>query len=152
MTCFEMLFDPHESHLINFHICLNICQLSVDTAANSCSIPCPSSKDEECPGDLQCFGNTECMNRESFFCGATWLDASDKCSKPCPTGDALECDSGEACFAWTSCQNTDSFYCGVSFDDANSNCALACPSRSSLDCPDGQGVSIIILLSPVCFS
>lgn len=88
---------------------------------------------------MKCFGNTECMNRASFFCGASWLDASDKCSKPCPTGDALECDAGEACFAWTSCENTDSFYCGVSFEDASSNCAKPCPSRSSLECDDGQG-------------
>ena len=80
------------------------------------------------------------MNRESFFCGSSWLDTSDKCSNPCPTGDALECDAGEACFAWTSCENTKSFYCGVSFEDASSNCALPCPSRSSLDCPgEDQG-------------
>ena len=111
----------------------------METAANSCSIPCPSSEDDECPGNLQCFGNTECMNREFFYCGESWLDASDKCSKPCPNGDALECDEGEACFAWTSCENTESFYCGVSFEDASSNCALACPTRSSLDCPNGQG-------------
>jgi len=111
------------------------CGSSLETAAATCSISCSSAKDDECPGDLQCFGNTECMNRESFFCGSSWLDASDKCSQPCPTGDALDCDAGEACFAWTSCENTESFYCGVSFEDASSNCALPCPTRSSLDCP-----------------
>ena len=79
------------------------------------------------------------MNRESFYCDTSWLDASDTCSKLCPDGDALSCEGGEACFAWTSCSNTESFYCGVSFEDASSNCALPCPTRSSLDCPDGQG-------------
>lgn len=127
------------SNLLSFRLKSPIIITTVDAAANSCSIACPSSKDDQCPCDLQCFGNTECMYRESFFCGATWLNASDTCSKPCPSGDALECNDGEACFAWTSCQNTDSFYCGVSFEDASSNCALACPSRSSLDCPDEQG-------------
>lgn len=115
------------------------CGTSHGDAADGCQIPCPSSNDDECPGDLNCYGNTECMNRESFYCGTSWLDASDKCSKPCPTGDALECDMGEACFAWTSCHNTESFYCGVSFEDASSNCAKACPSRSSRECDDGQG-------------
>ena len=115
------------------------CGKSLEEAANSCSIACPDGEDGTCPGDLQCFGNTECMNRESFYCGASWLDASDTCSKPCPNGDALECEQGEACFAWTSCQNTESFYCGVSFEDASSNCDLPCSSRSSLDCPEGQG-------------
>ena len=113
----------------------------MEDAANSCSIACPSGQDDECGGDLKCWGNTECMNRASFFCGTSWLDASDRCHKPCPTGDSfLECDAGEACFAWTSCDNTDSFYCGVSFEDASANCAVECPSRSSVvDCPNGQG-------------
>lgn len=115
------------------------CGTSKDTAASSCSNACPSGKDNECPGNLMCFGETECMNKESFFCGSSWLDASDKCSKPCPSGDAIECDNGEACFAWTSCENTHSYYCGASFDDANNNCVMPCPSRSSLDCPGNQG-------------
>merc|ERR1711865_433046 len=61
------------------------CGMSMDAAANACSIPCPSSQNDECPGDLSCFGGTECMNRESYYCGSSWLDASDTCSKPCAT-------------------------------------------------------------------
>lgn len=115
------------------------CGSSVEDASRSCAVPCPTKDDKSCPGDLQCFGNTHCEDRESFFCGTSWLDASDKCTTPCPNGDASVCGDGEACFAWTSCLNTESYYCGVSFDDASENCAHPCESRSSLDCPEGMG-------------
>ena len=115
------------------------CGSSREDASRSCGIPCPTRDDESCPGDLQCFGNTHCEDRESFFCGTSWLDASDKCTTPCPNGDASVCADGEACFAWTACLNTESYYCGISFEDASSNCAHPCESRSSLDCPEGMG-------------
>lgn len=111
----------------------------MNEASRSCQIPCPTSKDSDCPGNLKCFGNTECQNRGSFFCGTSWFDASDKCSKQCPSGDALECDPGEGCFAWTSCAETASFYCGTTFEDASANCTLPCPSMSEDSCPQGQG-------------
>jgi hypothetical protein len=113
----------------------------VNDASRSChrELACPSSMDSECPGNLKCFGNTKCQDRDSFYCGKSWFDASDKCSKQCPTGDALECEPGEGCFAWTSCAETASFYCGKTFEDASSNCTLPCPSRSDNTCPEGQG-------------
>merc|ERR1719221_158624 len=55
------------------------CGTSKDAAASSCQNACPSGQDSDCPGGLQCFGNTECMHKSSFYCGTSWLEASDKC-------------------------------------------------------------------------
>jgi hypothetical protein len=115
------------------------CGMTIEDASRTCGMPCPTREDDSCPGEMKCFGDTHCEDRESFFCGTSWLDASDKCSTPCPDGDASVCGDGEACFAWTACLNTQSYYCGVSFEDASDNCAHPCESRSSLDCPDGMG-------------
>jgi len=73
---------------------------------------------------------------ESFFCGASFDEASSKCAVPCPTKTSAECPLGQKCFAFTPCAGTqpDSYYCGADYEDAGS-CLYPCPTGSSNLCP-----------------
>ena len=113
------------------------CGDTPESAAGSCSIACQSGSDDECPGELKCFGTTECSKREHFWCGPNWFEAASTCGKPCPSGDSGECGEGSSCYAHTKCQS-DLFFCGDSFEDASNTCGKPCPSRSSNECDNGQ--------------
>ena len=44
-------------------------------ASSQCTHPCPTRLDSECPSGEQCYGNTSCPTRETYYCSAN-LDAS----------------------------------------------------------------------------
>ncbi len=80
----------------------------------SCPKKCPSGGDDDCPGDMKCFGGSDCvyegigvaaaapLDPSSMYCGAKFEDAA-KCGTPCPSGDSSECSSGESCYADVVC-------------------------------------------------
>ncbi len=80
----------------------------------SCPKKCPSGADDDCPGDMKCFGGSDCvyegigvaaaapLDPSSMYCGTKFEDAG-KCGTPCPKGDGSECPSGESCYADVVC-------------------------------------------------
>ena len=118
-------------------------------ADSSCDIPCPSGLTSDCPENLTCFAHTTCAVEEpvieptsdvadSYFCGATFDEATRDCSLPCPTGSSSDCPSGMSCWPHTSCTDRDSFMCGYSWDHAADTCTNPCPSGEHSDCPEGM--------------
>jgi len=106
---------------------------------NGCSVEshCPSGYNDECPGDLSCYGGLGCNvkdlieeeeekaaaaaanvgvtaqripqndPRRKQFCGISWGSASAACSNWCPNADDSECPPGQTCFGDTSCYYSD---------------------------------------------
>lgn len=52
-----------------------VLSLTLD-ASTSCTMPCPTGNAAKCPVGEACYGNTVCNGGDSFYCGATWYDAS----------------------------------------------------------------------------
>lgn len=113
------------------------CGESLEHASSECPIACQGGSDEECPGDLKCYNNTGCSDRNSFFCGYDWMHAAQTCGQACSSGSSDECEEGQMCFSHTGCQ-TNLFFCGDTFEDASESCATPCPGRSSDECPDEE--------------
>lgn len=100
-----------------------------------------------------CFPSTPCGKSDSFFCGASFEEASASCSSPCPSGQSSQCPDGLGCFAYTLCSEDEtnalpsvtftptptvplnSYFCGMSYDDATVSCEYPCFSGLSDDCP-----------------
>lgn len=61
------------------------CGISFLDASSTCTHPCPSRSDSECPNGEQCYGDTPCPTRETYYCGANLNEASSMCDHPCPT-------------------------------------------------------------------
>ena len=78
-------------------------------AGENCDKPCSTGLSSECPDDLTCFAHTICGIEntatdtepaaptgpiDSYFCGASFDDASRDCSLPCPSGSTKDCPPG----------------------------------------------------------
>jgi hypothetical protein len=61
--------------------------------------------DEECPDGMSCYAHTTCLGTDpsSYFCGASFEDASLSCANPCPSGSSDECPDDDDCYAYTPC-------------------------------------------------
>lgn len=140
------------------------CGTSFDEAS-TCEYPCPTGSSSDCPDNLSCFSYTACGTgafdsnsptsapvpihfkpADSFYCGASFEDASRSCEYKCPNG-SIDCPVGLACFEFTSCVGRediptdtptgehDSFFCGANYTDASQKCEVPCPGGTSLECP-----------------
>ena len=101
----------------------------------------------DCPTGLSCFAFTTCADKDSFFCGTSFVEADGSCELPCPSSLLSDCPDGLTCFAHTTCamepldeagDHPESNFCGESFDQATQDCSLPCPSGSDRDCPGGM--------------
>jgi len=138
-TCSAVNLNSTSSEIDPLDIPMNdyFCGESLEHASSACPIACQGGSDEECPGDLKCYNNTGCSDRNSFFCGNDWMDAAQTCGQACSSGSSDECDEGQMCFSHTGCQ-TNLFFCGDTFEDASESCTTPCSGRSSDECPGEQ--------------
>eukprot|EP00171_Calliarthron_tuberculosum_P010586 IDg10586t1 len=87
--------------------------------------PCPSGRDDECPGSERCYADANCMPSASpsvsatparsenvlntrvdtRFCGTKWRD-SGRCELSCPQGVDAQCPQGEYCYGDAPCRAT----------------------------------------------
>ena len=132
------------------------CGTNFDDASTNCNIPCESGHSNLCPDGQGCFAYTLCDETgkkavptpslapipsspaESFYCGASFEDASSKCKSPCPSGRSEDCPGDLLCFASTPCNDRGSFFCGSTWEEAAVTCAIPCENGLSSDCPAGQ--------------
>ena len=63
------------------------CGVCFDDATRSCSLPCPSGMNIDCPDGMTCHPHASCQDRDSFMCGTTWDEAAATCSDPCLSGE-----------------------------------------------------------------
>lgn len=131
------------------------CGTNFDDASARCEIPCESGQSRTCPDGQGCFAYTLCSEYgtnavptptlapipaapvDSYFCGASFDEASSSCTFPCPGGRAEDCPGDLLCFASTPCNDKQSFFCGVTWAEAATSCTQPCESGLNSQCPDG---------------
>lgn len=115
----------------NFLLSLSFCQLSTHVGDSEQGLS------NECPENLSCFAFTTCADKDSYFCGDNFIDASSNCSLPCESGLSSQCPDDLSCFAFTTCDTDqvvwDSAYCGATFEDASSDCTKPCTSSDNCE-------------------
>ena len=52
------------------------CGATFEEASLSCADPCPSGEHDDCPSGQLCHPYTPCGERDSSFCGNSWMDSA----------------------------------------------------------------------------
>ena len=144
------------------------CGTDFEDASTTCSIPCPTKSDSQCPLGQQCFAHTTCAGTEpdTYYCGKDLEDAT-SCNLKCESGSSRDCPKNHSCYGYVSCSDVDvefttddegtelnvtfatdddteggapllSYFCGTDFEDASTTCSIPCPTKSDSQCPLGQ--------------
>ncbi len=121
MSCFDMTNEEKPCLYVGYGVkekddpSKRFCGNDYKHMHESCPKKCPSGSNDDCPGDMKCFSNSECQvegvgvvavqesDPSSMYCGSKFEDAS-KCSTPCPSGGTDgECQNDETCYADVVC-------------------------------------------------
>lgn len=121
MSCYDMSNEEKKCLYVGYGVkekddpSKRFCGNDFAHMQENCPKKCPSGANDECPGDMKCFSNSECQvegvgvvaatvsDPSTMFCGSKFEDAA-KCGTACPSGGTDgECPSGETCYADVVC-------------------------------------------------